>query len=810
MGFGKLTRALLALSMTGPKGRFMDSGRFWRRGLRRCAIALAALALLVAGFALWPHPPLSGRWPQSTVLRDRDGALLRLTLASDQRYRLWAPLERIDPRLVEAVLLKEDQWFWWHPGFNPVSLVRGAWQTYVLGGVRQGGSTLSMQLARLLWRLNTRSAGGKLQQIARAVELELKYSKRDILEAYLNYAPFGGNVEGVRAASLVYFGKEPKRLTLPEALSLAVLPQDPASRRQRQADGQAGVALLVARDRLYADWLRKHPKDQDRASEFALPLLFKSARQLPFHAPHLADQLMAAQRHAAAGADQAQAAIVSTLDLKLQRAVEDQVRLYLKRRAAQGLRNAAAIVVDTRDMGVRALLGSADFFDRASQGQVDGTRARRSPGSTLKPFIYALALDQGVLHPQTVLRDVPTAFGPFSPENFDGRFLGPVSATEALVRSRNIPAVQVAARLSQPSFYQFLRSAGIARMASEAHYGLALVLGGGEVSMFELARLYAMLARGGELAPLRLRADDPQSPGPRLLSAEASWLTLEMLRSNPRPDQPGSARQRLKTAWKTGTSWGFRDAWTAGVVGPYVVVVWLGNFDGAGNNALIGIEAAAPLWFELADRIGAREPELADLTRPPGLNLKRVQVCAASGDLPNTWCPQLTDTWFIPGVSPIRVSNVHRAVVLDRLSGQPACPPFDPLATRTEVYEYWPSELARVFTDAGIPRRKPPPPARCGAAGTADDGGTAPQITNPLRATTYTLKLGQHSRLPLDAHHDAGVRTLYWFAGDDFLGQARAGEVLDWEPAGAGLYTLKVIDDHGRLDARQVQVAFRP
>lgn len=784
-----------------------------RRWLRRAIWTCVALALVITGFALWPHAPLAGRWPQSTIVRDRDGELLRLTLASDQRYRLWAPLADIDPRLIDAVLLKEDQWFYWHPGFNPVSLVRGAWQTYVRGGLRQGGSTLSMQLARLLWRLNTRSAAGKLKQIARAVELELKYSKREILEAYLNYAPFGGNIEGVRAACLVYFGKEPKRLTLPEALSLAVLPQDPASRRLLAPDGQAGPELLAARDRLFADWLRQHPADADRTTEFQLPLLFRSPRQLPFAAPHLVDQLLAARRHVPASADAVAAspALTTTIDLDLQRALEDQVRRYLKRRNAQGLNNAAAIIVDSRDAQVRALLGSADFFDRRSQGQVDGTRARRSPGSTLKPFIYALALDQGVLHPQTVLRDVPTAFGPFSPENFDGRFLGPVTATQALVRSRNIPAVQVAARLSQPSFYQFLKSAGIERMASEAHYGLALVLGGGEVSLLELARLYTMLARGGELVPLRLRADEPLVAGPRLLSREASWLTLDMLRSNPRPDQPTSARQRLKTAWKTGTSWGFRDAWTAGVVGPYVVVVWLGNFDGSGNNALIGIEAAAPLWFELADRLAAREPGLADLGKPAGLNLKRVDVCAASGDLPNTWCPQRSETWFIPGVSPIRVSTVHRAVVVDLLTGLPACPPHDPTQTRTEVYEYWPSELAQVFIEAGIPRRRPPPQPACGRGGEAGtDGGQPPQITAPLRATTYTLKLGARSRLPLDAHYDAAVRTLYWFAGDDYLGAAQAGAVLDWEPRGAGLYTLKVIDDHGRLDTRRVEVTYRP
>jgi penicillin-binding protein 1C len=464
------------------------------------------------------------------------------------------------------------------------------------------------------------------------------------------------------------------------------------------------------------------------------------------------------------------------------------------------------LVLDSRDLGVRALLGSADYFNRAAHGQVNGARARRSPGSTLKPFIYGLALDQGVLHPQSILRDVPTSFGPFSPENFDGRFAGPVTATEALVRSRNIPAVQVAARLSQPSFYRFLRDAGIANMASESHYGLALVLGGGEVSMLELARLYAMLARDGELAPLRWLQDDSVATGPQLLSRESAYLVRQMLAENPRPDQPLQALRRLHPAWKTGTSWGFRDAWTAGIVGPYVLVVWLGHFDGSGNPALVGIDAAAPLWFELADRLAAREPTLTDLPRPPGLNIQPVEVCAASGDLPNVWCPQKRLTQFIPGVSPIRVSTVHRPVVVDRRSGQPVCPPFDPNATRTEVYEYWPSELAQVFIDAGMPRRRPPRlPACLDGRG---ERGAPPQITSPLRAVTYTLKRSTDppQRLALSAHHGSEVRELFWFAGADFLGRVPAGQVLDWMPSGSGRYSLHVTDDHGRSNTREIEV----
>ena len=541
-------------------------------------VAAALVAAVLAGCRLWPHPRLREWLPSSTAVYDDKGRLLRLTLASDDRYRLWVPLADISPQLVQGVLLHEDRWFRLHAGFNPYGLARGAWVTYVRHGNPQGGSTVTMQLARLLWRLNTRSPLGKLRQLGRAVQLELFYSKDEILEAYLNYAPYGRNVEGVGAASLAYFDKPPAALTLPESLTLAVVPQDP-TRRLRAAGEAEQPALDVinrqladSRNRLYARWVGRHPADAALKPLFALPLNLRSLSRLPFEAPHAVEQLLAARRLDAGATD---SRVATTLDLDLQHNLERQVSRYIERNQSRGVRNAAAILVDTRDMAIKAMIGSAGYGDASIHGQVNGTLARRSPGSTLKPFIYALGFDQGVLHPQTVLRDVPTSFGPYTPENFDGHFLGPVTATEALVRSRNIPAVWVASQLRSPSFYQFLRDAGIGRLASEKHYGLALVLGGGEVTMQELAGLYAMLANRGELKPLRLAAGDPLAKqGTRLLSEEASFMVMDMLRQNPRPDETtGAQPNRLPVYWKTGTSWGFRDAWTAGSFGPYVLVV---------------------------------------------------------------------------------------------------------------------------------------------------------------------------------------------------------------------------------------------
>ncbi|WP_267225895.1 penicillin-binding protein 1C [Dyella silvae] len=792
--------------MSLPIARYCNALVRWLVRWQNWLVGFALLAALLVGCRLWPHRPLNAWLPSSTAVYDARGRLLRLTLASDDRYRLWVPLKDISPALVDGVLLHEDRWYRWHPGVNPYGLLRGAWVTYVSHGNRQGGSTVSMQLARLLWRLNTRTPLGKARQVVRAVQLELFYSKSEILEAYLNYAPYGRNVEGVGAASVAYFDKPASALSLPEALTLAVIPQDPTRRLQGGADAPdvIGTRLTASRNRLFARWKAHHPEDGTLQPLFALPLRLRPLSQLPFEAPHAVDQVLSQRRIVPPQAQDSR--VVTTLDLDLQHVLERQVSRYIERNDGRGIRNAAAVLIDTRDMGIKALIGSADYANAAIQGQVNGTLAKRSPGSTLKPFIYGLGFDQGVLHPQTVLRDVPTAFGPYTPENFDGHFLGPVTATEALVRSRNIPAVWVASQLQQPTFYQFLRDAGISRMASEKHYGLALVLGGGEVTMQELGGLYAMLANRGEFRTLRLLASEQQGGSTRLLSDEASFMVMDMLRQNPRPDETtGAQPDRLPVYWKTGTSWGFRDAWTAGSFGPYVLVVWVGNFDGSSNPAFVGVEAAAPLFFQMVDALRAAQPQMAEPIRHMPAHLRRVEICLASGDLPNQWCPQRGMTWFIPGKSPIRVSQVHRPVLIDDATGQPACPPYAGKRTHVEVYEFWPSELQRVFVQAGMPRRTPP---RNDACGNGSIDGEPPAITSPLKGSIYAMRLKSagEDRIAFNANADASVREMYWFVNDAYVGRTAPGEPLFWQPPNAGNYEVRVVDDRGRSDDRPLGV----
>lgn len=775
------------------------SGVFPSRRHRLVGGVLLGIGLTFVVLRLWPKAPLAEGFASSTAIYASNRALLRLTLASDEQYRLWIPRHKMSPQLVEAVSLYEDKYFRWHPGVNPWSLIRAGALT-LTGQRRIGGSTLTMQVARRLWRLDTRRLTGKLAQIFRAVQLELLYSKDEILEAYLNLVPYGGNVEGVGAASLIYFGKPADKLTLAESLSLAVIPQNPA----RRSPGRTGKDLTAARDRLFTHWLQTHETTKLDQELFTLPVSVRSARDLPFRAPHFVDTVLSARNGMGTRTE-----LITTLDLRLQSLVERNLRAYVERQRRLGVMNAAVLLVDTRDMGIKAAVGSVDWFNDDIEGQVNGVSAKRSPGSTLKPFIYGMAIDQGLIHPLTVLKDTPQSFGGYSPENFDGRFVGPLTATDALNRSRNLPAIALAARLERPGLHGFLRAAGISRLASESHYGLALVLGGAEVTMEELARLYAMLANRGELTPLRSLQDEKKATPLQLLSPEAAFMVKGMLRQNPRPDSAliNVDSGRLPVYWKTGTSYGFRDAWTVGIFGPYVLAVWLGNFDNSANPALIGVQMAAPLFFNLADSIQAMYPGLMEPVQQQPENLTRVDVCADSGDLPNADCPLRATTWFIPGKSPIRVSTLHRKLFIDKSSGMIACAPFRREQVREEVFEFWSSDMLALFNQAGLPRRLPPRQSP-GCALSAEDSGVSPQITVPLRGVSYTMRLSKQDEqsIALQASVDAGVAQMYWFVGERYIGKTARGRSLAWRPPGPGNYTLRVVDDAGRADSRDLSV----
>jgi len=752
-----------------------------------------AIFFVWLALGLTPPPKLYNRPGFSQAVFDRDGNLLRLTLSNDDKFRLWSALSEMPQSLIQATLTKEDRYFYYHYGFNPYSILKAFVKTYLLGQ-KMGGSTLSMQLARLRFGLNTRTIGGKLEQILRAVQLERHYSKSEILEAYLNLAPYGGNIEGAPAASWVYFGKRVSRLSEPEALALAVIPQNPSARSPTTA--QKRKNLEGAKQSLI----------QKASLEGALGsyqnLLFSSKAELPYKAQHLVDRLVKDYPFAPE--------IHSSIDARAQNLLERIAARFVDKNRRLGINNAEALLVDTRSMQVSGYLGSADFFNASINGQVDGIRAKRSPGSALKPFIYGLAIDQGLITPDSVLKDTSFSISGYNPENFDRDFIGPISATDALIRSRNIPAIQLANSLKNPSLYDFLKQAKVSNLRDEGFYGLALALGGAEVSLEELVRMYAALKNDGVLKPLQFTTETTQTWATSLLSPEASYLVLEMLRQNPAPHEDFDSNiEKIKgIPWKTGTSFGFRDAWAVGLVGPYALGVWIGNFDGTPNPNFVGRDAAGPLFFQIASAL-RNEMGALETPRLSPLNIKRVKLCALSGELPGAHCQHLKDGWFIPGVSPIKVCSVHREVLIDIQSGLRACEASASVTPR--VFEFWPSDILKVFKAAGIYTKTAPAfDAKCVRRVAR---GSAPLIASPQASLTYSITdqlsaSASQNKIPFSAVTDGEAREVYWFVSNDFVGKSSSGETFFW-PARPGNFTVIAVDDQGRNNSQKLKVELR-
>ena len=791
--------------------------RYVLRVIRAPLVRSLAVLGMTAWFAwfLLPKPPLLDGISFSQCVRDRNGKLLRVTLSADQKFRIWTPLEKISPDLIEATLSYEDKYYAHHPGVNPIALARGAVELLRLHRATTGGSTITMQLARLRFHLHTRTISGKLAQIMRALELERHYSKNQILEAYLNLAPYGRNLEGIGAASEIYFDKPASKLSRPEAIALSVIPQSP-SRRALHADRDNDSVNLAQSSWYDRNKERRTPGRRFDSTAGKPSLLELSMREFrprmqtarKFIAPHFVQEVleMAGSARCADRTPQrgVPTNIITTLDLEKQRAIERRVTNYVANNRNRGIENAAVFLVDTRTMDVIAQIGSADFYKADINGQVDGTRSPRSPGSTLKPFVYALALEQGLIHPLSILADAPRSFGEYNPENFDREFLGPIRACDALARSRNVPAVELASHLAHPTLYQFLSKADVHLPKAESFYGLALPLGGAEVSLQDLVRLYAALANNGELRPLRFTTSDPTAKPKRILSPEAAFLTLEMLGNVPRPEMNcADGNHSARVYWKTGTSHGFRDAWSIAVFDHYVLGVWVGNFDGRANPAFVGRTAAGPLLFQIIDSLRAAWPEpTLPHQPPPGANLKRVEFCALSGDLPNHFCTQRVEGWFIPGVSPIKTCDVHREVLVDVATGLRVAIDDGTRHLKREVYEFWPGDFLTLFEQAKIPRRVPPPFLPDTGSELASRAGQKPIIVSP---NSKEILLVSKKTIPLRAKADADVREIFWFAGKQFVGKAAPNQVLEWTAA-AGDYEVTALDDHGRAGSHSVVV----
>jgi penicillin-binding protein 1C len=571
--------------------------------LRTVIAATALVAFCMAGaFAAWVAslgpPPPGDKVEFSTEVVDRDGHLLRPYATSEGRWRLPANPSAVDPRYVAMLLAYEDKRFHSHPGVDLAALARAAFQLITSGHVVSGGSTLTMQVARLLEPRRERTLLVKLREIVRAVALERALTKDQILTLYLSLAPYGGNLEGVRAASLAYFGKEPRRLTLAEAALLVALPQSPEARRPDRSAAIARNARNRVLDRVAAA-ANADAAEIDHAKGESVPT---ARRPLPTLAPHAADEAVAERPtlhlHRLA------------IEARLQRSLEQLAR---ERARALGPQISVAVVaVDNATSEVLAHVGSADYFDPERAGQVDMTRALRSPGSTLKPFIYGLAFEDGLVHPETFIEDRPVRYGSYAPENFDLTFQGTVTVRHALQFSLNVPAVALLDKVGANRLTARLGQAGADLVLPKGEVpGLAMGLGGVGVRLGDLTMLYAGLARLGTTEPLRERIDAgtgaAASHSRRLMEPVAAWYVGNVLIGAPPPENAVPGR----IAYKTGTSYGYRDAWAVGYDGRLTIGVWVGRPDGTPVPGLIGRVAAAPILFDAFARTGHPAAPLA-------------------------------------------------------------------------------------------------------------------------------------------------------------------------------------------------------
>ncbi len=773
------------------------SGYRWKRWIIPFLLYAGSLVLV---YALRPRSPLLDGSLFSSAYYDRNGVLLKVYPAEDGRYRIFRPLNDFPSRWIEAVLLQEDRYFYRHGGVNPVSLIRAARETYFVRDRKIGASTITMQLARLRFGIRTNTVAGKLRQILAAQYLELYYSKQEILEAYMNLVPCGGSIEGFPAASYIYFDRPAGDLEPAEWMTLCVIPQDPVNRDPRFKKNREEI--LQARARLFDRWVSVHPDQKDLIRHRSL---FPGVRNIPpFKAPHMVETLYHDRKILGD--------CVTTLDMRIQKIVENRTGEYISRKRDMGIRNASVLVLDHHTLEVCGYLGSADFNDASIEGQVDGITARRSPGSALKPFIYALALDQGLIHSHTLLKDRPVSFGAYTPDNYLSRFKGPVFAWDALVNSRNVPAVELESEIS-PDLYDLLAAAGIGGLKGRGYYGLSIVLGSAELSPWELGGLYASLAAAGEFRNPVIIKNKPSFLEERnLFSPQAAEIVSAILSMNPPPGEgirPELFPKGYSVAYKTGTSIGFKDAWAVGIYDRYVVVVWIGNFDGSGNPAFVGREAAVPLLYSICETLPRGEGRSGEgwLSDP---SVSMVDVCSVSGAVPTEKCFSTVKALFIPGVSPIGSCRIHREIRISRKTGYRTDDSYEG-ETVSVIREVWPSDMLDLFRKAGIPRPVPPPWENELPLSVKDNPGFPPEIWSPVGGTEYIIRPGEnrYSEIPLIGVADGSVKALYWFANGSFIGQSVPQKVLIWKPD-PGKYDVILLDDRNRSADRTVKVIMNP
>lgn len=768
----------------------------------------AALAIAIATLALdrfFPPPLPEPGDDAPTVVVARDGTPLRAFPTDAGTWRYPVSVDAVSPRYLEALIGYEDRRFHVHPGVDPLALARAIAQAARHGRVVSGGSTLTMQVARLIEPI-PRTPLGKLQQAVRALQIERRLDKRGILQIYLDRAPFGGNLEGVAAASHAYLGKAPDRLSHAEAALLAVLPQAPS----RLRPDRHPEAARAARDKVLARLAEFRVWPEAALAEAAdEPVVARTLRP-PLSAALLAERL----RRADPGA----ALIRTTIDARVQHLVERRVAAHLA--ALPERTGAAVLVLDAASLEALAYVGSGRYADPARLGHVDMVTARRSPGSTLKPFLYGLALDDGLIHSASLLVDAPQDFDGYRPANFGDVFRGPVSAADALKLSLNVPAVDLLERIGPARFSARLHHGGVdLALPRGASPNLAIALGGVATTLEDLVGGYAAFARGGLAGAPRYRGDAPLDER-RVLGEGAAWIVRDMLGADGRPGDGIAGldvSRRARLAWKTGTSFGFRDAWAIGVTPSLVVGVWIGRPDGTPMPGHYGAITALPLLVALADALPRGTGDSAWPAPPAGV--VRVPVCwplgiAADAHEEPALCHRRLDAWTLAGSTPPTLPDRHEppgatlrvSHLVDVASGRRVRLDCAPGTTRTAIAATWPTRLAP-WLPASITARAHPPDWAPGCLADAA-GPTRGRLRIDGRLDGLVLRPAPGStRAPtVDLAAIGADGDVDWLVNDRLVGRSRPGRPLRHHFERAGEQVIVAMDASGQHDRARLEV----
>lgn len=775
---------------------------------------LVALGATVAGavaLTVWAHGvelpvgALDLRRVAAVRVLARNGSLLRNVLSREDGGAVFVPLERISPHVIAATLASEDHRFYRHRGVDGLALLRAGLQNLRALRVVSGGSTVTMQLARIL-RPAPRTLGAKLREAVLAYKLEQVLSKRELLWLYLNRAPYGNGTFGIEAAAQRYLDKPAEQLSLAEAALLSALPRSPTGynpyrNRERLLRRQRAIlALLAARGLVSAEQARLARKE---------PIAWERARR-PFLAPHLVERVLARKELARA------VSITTTLDLELQERVETALRSWVERLRPKGVTNAAALVVENSSGEVLAYVGSADYFSEKDGGQNDGTLALRQPGSAVKPLTYALALERGKT-PASILRDLPVHFstdkGDYAPRNYDDLFHGPVRLRQALACSYNVPAVNLADFLGLDPVLKRFREAGLSSLDRPArHYGLGLTLGNGEVTLQELTTAFAALASGGQHLPLRVwreartttgeRVVPPQAAPRRVVEARAAYLVAHIL-SDPLARRPAFGKRSalevgFAAAVKTGTSKDFRDNWTVGFTPQVTVGIWVGNFDGSSMHNISGVTGAAPIWNEVISA-AARGRGESSFPRPPGIVERR--ICPLSGELAGPHCGASLEELFLEEEPPRELCRWHRELAIDRRNGGLAGPGCAEAEVERRVLAIYPPAYRAWALGQGLPPPPLQPSPLCPGAPPldAERSAHAPRepvrIRFPVEGDRYFVDPDlrrPYQRIPLEATVQGFVREVRWLVDGREHARAAYPYSASW-PISPGRHTIVAV-----------------